>query len=61
MFVKIHDSSGGTLESVELFGDKVDRIVDFAGGSGLSDFAGRPVVIVFELSDADIYSFRFSD
>lgn len=60
MFVKIHDSSGGMLESVELFGDKVDRIVDFGGGRIL-DFAGRSVVVEFELSDADIYSFRFCD
>jgi hypothetical protein len=58
MFVTIRDEAGHSLKSVELFGDKVDRAVDFDGGK-VSEFAGRPVVIEFEMSDADLYSFRF--
>ena len=59
MFVTIQEGNGRSIKSIELFGDKVDRPVDFADGGKVSDFAGKPVVIAFELSDADIYSFRF--
>ena len=45
----------------ELFGDKVDRKVDFAEDGKVADFAGRPVTITFEMIDADLYSFRFND
>ena len=59
MFVTIRDAFGRPIKSVELFGDKVDRVVDFADGGKVADFAGRPVVVEFDMSDADIYSFRF--
>ena len=59
MFVAIRDASGSAIKSVELFGDKVDRVVDFAADAKLSEFQGRPVVVEVDLSDADIYSFRF--
>lgn len=59
MFVNIRDEKGHTLKSVELFGDKVDRVVDFARGATVADFAGKPVVVEFEMFDADLYSFRF--
>lgn len=59
MFVTLRDASGRSLKSIELFGDKVDRPVDFAEGGKVADFAGKPVVVEFELFDADIYSFRF--
>lgn len=58
MFVTIRDEAGKMAGSGELFGDKVDRIVDFDVDS-LAAFAGRPVTVSFELSDADVYSFRF--
>ncbi len=59
MFVTVRDEAGKSIRSVELFGDKVDRPVDFADGGKVSDFAGRPVTLTFEMSDADLYSFRF--
>ena len=61
MFVTIRDEAGRSIKSLELFGDKVDRVVDFADGGKVADFAGRPVTLEFEMSDADIYSFRFGD
>ena len=61
MFVTLRDASGRALKSIELFGDKVDRVVDFADGGKVSDFAGKPVVVEFDLFDADLYSFRFTD
>ena len=61
MFIGICDAEGKTLRSVELFGDQVDRPVDFEGGADVSAFAGRPVTVTFELFDADVYSFRFTE
>ena len=61
MFVTIRDEEGKSIRSVELFGDRVDRVVDFADGGKVSDFAGKPVVLEFEMSDADLYSFRFAE
>ncbi|MBQ6915518.1 MAG: hypothetical protein IJQ65_07340 [Kiritimatiellae bacterium] len=37
-----------------------DHVVDFAEGAKLSEFEGVPVVVEFDLYDADIYSFRFT-
>lgn len=59
MFVTLCDEAGYELRSVELFGDKVDRVVDFENGAGLADFAGLAVTVEFDMSDADLYSFRF--
>ena len=49
------------LQEVEKAAAKVDRVVDFADSGKVADFAGRPVTLEFEMSDADIYSFRFGD
>lgn len=56
--VTVRDEQGRSLKSWEIFGDKVDRVVDFKDGD-IATFAGRPVTLAFEMSDADIYSFRF--
>lgn len=57
--VALRGDGGRTLESVELFGDQVDRPVPFEGGDA-AQLAGRPVVIEFDFFDADLYSFRFA-
>ena len=49
------------LQEVEHAAAKVDRVVDFADGGKVADFAGKPVVIEFDLFDADLYSFRFKN
>ena len=59
VFVTVRDGAGRELRSCELFGDKVDRTVDFMNGA-VADFAGRPVTVEFRMSDADLYSFRFA-
>ena len=61
MFVTIRDEAGAGIKSVEMFGDKVDRPVDFEAGGKVADFAGKPVVVEFDMSDADLYSFRFGE
>jgi hypothetical protein len=49
-----------TIESVELFGDTLDRKVAFENGN-LAEFAGKPVVMEVTMSDADVYSFKFGE
>lgn len=44
-------------DSGELFGDSIDRVVDFP--CPLSDIKGQEVVMCIELCDAEIYSFQF--
>ena len=55
-------TAGGTpidgFDSGKLFGDSVDRPVDFQGS--LSALAGKPVRLEISMSDADLYSFRFT-
>ena len=58
MFVTIRNEKGESIRTCEMFGDKVDRVAAF-DKDAVAAFAGKPVVVEFELSDADIYSFRF--
>lgn len=59
------DRDGGPIEglgladSVELFGDEVEEVVTWKGGSDLSRLAGTPIRVRFVMSDADLFSFRF--
>ena len=46
------------FDSGKLFGDSVDRPVDFEGS--LSTLAGKPIRLEISMSDADLYSFRFT-
>lgn len=56
--IKITLKSGDTeIQSDEIFGDKVDRIIDFNGD--LSAFKNKEVTMLFEISDGEIYSFKF--
>ena len=60
VYVTIRGEDGRSIRSCEQFGDSTDRVVDFQGGR-VADFAGKPVTIRFDMSDADIYSFRFGN
>lgn len=42
-----------------IYDDAIDRIVSWKGRSDLTALAGKPVKILFELQDADIFSYRF--
>ena len=63
--VEIQDGKGipleefGLAKSVQMFGDQLDRIVEWQGGSDLSRFCGHPIRLRFVLKDADLYSIRF--
>lgn len=50
---------GKSLNSIEIFGDSLDRTVIFEDGD-IASLAGKPVKMEITMSDADIYSFRFN-
>ena len=63
--VELQDSEGRPLEgrslsdSTEIFGDEIERVASWAGGSDVSDLAGKPVRLLFALEEAHVYSLRF--
>lgn len=63
--VEIQDEAGQPIEGFALddcdpiYGDSVDRPVVWKQGTQVSDLAGRPVRLRFELRDADLFSFKF--
>ena len=48
------------FETCDIFGDKVDRPVDFENGD-ISTLQGKPIKLEFNMSDAEIYSVIFTD
>jgi hypothetical protein len=51
---------GFTLDdSQEIFGDAIEQVVTWKGGSDVSPLAGKPVRLRFVMNDADLYSIRF--
>jgi hypothetical protein len=46
-------------ESVEIYGDEIERVVAWHGGSDVSTLAGKPVRLRVAMKDADLYSIQF--
>jgi hypothetical protein len=63
---EIQDSDGAPIkgfsldDSPELYGDEIDRVVEWKGGADLGALAGKPVRVRFAMKDADLYSLRFA-
>jgi hypothetical protein len=63
--IELEDVEGKPLPGFELdacepiWGDEVSRVVRWRDAPGLEKLAGVPVRLRFELSDADLFSFRF--
>lgn len=63
--VEVQDASGRPIEGFtlaqcpEMYGDEIERVVAWAGGSDLSALAGKPVRLRWVMKDADLYSIRF--
>jgi hypothetical protein len=63
--VGIQDVKGNPIpgfalsDSGEIFGDQIERIVTWDGGSDVSTLSGKPIRVRFVLKDADLYSIRF--
>ncbi len=64
--VEIQDLAGKPIEGFsladcdEVFGDSLDRVVSWRGREDLGDLAGKPIRLLLQLKDADLYSLRFS-
>ena len=43
------------------FGDSLDRTISWQGKTDTSSLAGKPVRLRFQLNDADVYAFQFTD
>ena len=57
IYVKIKDNAGNIAQSIEIFGNNINRTVAF--DKPLSEFAGKEVIIEFDMVDAELYSFKF--
>ena len=42
-----------------IYDDSLDRAVSWKGCSDVSHLAGKPIRILYELQDADIFAYRF--
>jgi len=52
---------GFTLDdSTEIFGDEIDRTVQWKSGSDVSSLSGKTVRLRFVLKDADLYALKFN-
>jgi hypothetical protein len=43
----------------EIYGDHIERVVTWGGKSELKQFIGKPIRLMFKMSDADLYAIRF--
>ncbi len=65
--VEVQDLEGKPLPGFALdacpplFGDSLQRVVEWKGGGDLGSLAGRPVRLRFVLRDADLYSLQVTD
>jgi len=63
--IEIQDESGIPLKGHELdscpeiYGDAIEEVVEWKGGSDVGRLAGKAVRLRFEMKDADLYSLRF--
>lgn len=63
--VEIQDVNGNPLPGFTLkdcspiFGNTIERIVTWKGGTDVSSLVGKKVRLMFVLKDADLYSFQF--
>ena len=64
--VEIQDADGKTIPGFSLedcepiYGDHIARTVVWKQGADISKFAGQPIRLRFEMSDADLYSLKFN-
>ena len=64
--VEIQDEYGQAIPSftldqcIPVFGDELDRAIEWDSDSSLTKLAGIPIRLRFSLKDADLYSFKFS-
>jgi len=63
--VELQEAAGSSIpgytlaDCPQIFGDQVERVVAWKGGSDVGRLAGRPIRLRFVMKDADLYSLRF--
>jgi hypothetical protein len=63
--VEVQDEAGIPIEGfalddcLEIYGDEIERTVQWKQGSTLEELVGKPVRLRFVIKDADLYSIRF--
>ena len=63
--VEIQTADGKPVEDFaladcpEIFGDQIEQVVTWKGGSDVSKLANSPIRLRFVIKDADLYSIRF--
>lgn len=63
--VEIQDADGRPIpgftlaDSNKTIGNEIERAVSWKGKTDLASLAGRPIRLLFELKDADVFAFRF--
>jgi sugar/nucleoside kinase (ribokinase family) len=58
--VEVQDADGKALmQSNDMFGNELERVVPWLGGARIADLAGKPVRLRLTLRDADVYALRF--
>ena len=64
---EIRDDSGMPVpgftltESKEMYGDEIDLVMAWKSGSDVKALAGKPIILHFEMKDADVYSYHFGE
>ena len=65
--VELQDAAGKTLPGFsaedcgEIYGDALERTVAWKSKMDVSTLAGKPVRMRFDLKDADVYAFQFTE
>jgi hypothetical protein len=65
--VEIQDASGKPIEGFamadcpEIFGDRIEQVIAWKGGSHVSQLKGKPIRLRVVLKDADLYSIQFRE
>ena len=63
--VEIQDVDGKPIpgftlaDSDEIIGNEIERDVSWKGKKDVGSLAGRPIRLLFELKDADVFAIRF--
>lgn len=66
VLVELQDANGKAIPGFALddcepiYGDHIARVVQCNNGSDVSALAGKPVRLRFGMSDADLFSLRFT-
>lgn len=59
MYFSLIAEDGTRYESLETFGDAIDRKVRFENDAAVASLRAKPVTLEIRMKDADLYSLKF--